>query len=120
MSACYDGGALRAYLDEELTAAVMADISTHLDGCAACRIWLADLTRLDAEVRSRLRMPEAAVPPADLAFAHLRSQIAGMHAPATTAPGMLRSAGARRSLSAAAVIVAALLAVTLVPSVWAA
>ncbi len=120
MSACYDTGALRAYLDKELPATEMADVAAHVDGCADCRIWLADLTRLDEEVRGRLRLPEAAAPPADVALARLQSPIALMPVPATTAPGMVRSAGARRSLSAAAIIVAALLAVSLIPSVRAA
>src|SRR5260370_42651771 len=109
MSAGYDTGALRVYLDRELPATEMADVAAHLDGCAACRIWLADLTRLDEEVRGRLRLPEAAAPSADVALARLQSPLALMPTPAAAAPGMLRSAGARRSLSAAAIIVAALL-----------
>src|SRR5260370_4864481 len=117
MSAGYDTGALRVYLDRELPATEMADVAAHLDGCAACRIWLADLTRLDEEVRGRLRLPEAAAPSADVALARLQSPIALMPVPTTTAPGLLRSAGARRSLSAAAIIVAAFLAGSLTPPV---
>ena len=72
MIACYDEGALRAHLDDELSAAERAAIAGHLTDCAGCRSRLEELRAQTMEVGTLLAAPEATPSPV-LALARLRA-----------------------------------------------
>lgn len=66
---CAENLAVQAYFDGEIDAASAARVAQHLEGCAGCRQWLAELRDVSARVRQEsksVRTPDA-----------LRSRIAG-------------------------------------------
>ncbi|MGH2514881.1 MAG: anti-sigma factor family protein [Ktedonobacterales bacterium] len=120
MKTCYEAGTLRAYLDGELSAQEMPDLTDHLADCATCDAQLAELRALDERVqRSFLALVTTDADSAsEVALARVRSHM-------TPSPSRgshpLRSRnvvhGRRRPAFAAAAIAAALLIALLVPAV---
>jgi anti-sigma factor RsiW len=109
MTRHYDDGALRAYLDKELSDAEQAEISVHLASCAQCQTQLADVSALAGAVSARLTQPanEPASPSLQAALARLRPQLASASTARkrrVSAPG----ASARRRLATGLGIAAAL------------
>jgi putative zinc finger protein len=68
---CYDGGALRAYLDNALPAAERNSVAAHISLCAACQGLLEEQRALTARVAALLPIP-AAAPDPQLALARFR------------------------------------------------
>ena len=71
-TACYDAGALRAYLDGELPIEASAETEAHIGACSDCQARLAELRALDAQIAAALSsMPSPPVhrPSADDAWA---------------------------------------------------
>ena len=123
MTTCYDSGALRAYLDGELAESDGTAVAAHLEGCGECRARLDTLTALDTRVSGNLAEIHSDAPPADEAFARLRSQLPEIstRAGAPTSIGRFAHvARTRRTAMGSAIAAALLLAVLLVPSVRAA
>ncbi|HLZ25447.1 MAG TPA: hypothetical protein VKQ30_25270 [Ktedonobacterales bacterium] len=120
MKICYEAGTLRAYLDDELPAQEMSDITNHLTDCATCDSQLAELRELDGRVKqSFLAVANADTnPDISVAWARVRSKMA--EAPARGARALQSPIifhGRRRPTFVAAAIAAALLIVLLVPPV---
>lgn len=123
MTTCYDIGALRAYLDGELPEADVLAVAAHLEACAECRARLDELNALDTHVGKSFAETVSDAPPADEAFARLRSRLpevsTGSVAP-TPIARFARVARSRRSAMGSAIAAALLLVVLLVPGVRAA
>ena len=123
MTTCYDAGALRAYLDGELSEADTAAVAAHLEACDECRARLDELNALDMRVGRSFADVASDGPAADEAFARLRPRLpdvsTGAAAP-TPIGRFTRIARSRRASVGSAVAAALLLAVLLVPGVRAA
>jgi hypothetical protein len=109
MTSHYDDGALRAYLDEQLSDTEQTEIATHLASCAQCQTRLAELSALADAVSGRLaqRANEPGSPSVEAALARLRPQLAS----ASTAPKKrlsMPAVPARRRLATGLGIAAAL------------
>lgn len=118
MTACYDVGALRAYLDRELPEDELDAVARHLDGCAPCAEQTSDLLALDAHTHELLR-DGGSVPDVDAALQHLHQRLEPT--PLRVGYKRTRIARVRGRRSAIAAAVAAALALSLlVPGIRAA
>jgi anti-sigma factor RsiW len=109
MTRHYDDGALRAYLDEELSEAEQTEISAHLANCAQCQTQLAEVSALADAVSARLaqRANEPGSASLEAALAQLRPQLASASTARkrrVSAPGV----SARRRLATGLAIAATL------------
>jgi Putative zinc-finger len=123
MTTCIESGALRAYLDEELSAGDSQAVREHLATCAACQATRVELVTLDGAVRAHLQMTAASgagTPDTEAALARLRTQLVLAPMPTGASRRSSAFARARRPLFGGAVAAALLLAVLLVPSARAA
>ncbi len=118
--ACYNAGALRAYLDGELPIEASAETEAHIGACSDCQARLAELRALDAQIAAALSsMPSLPVdlPSADDAWAALKPQLAARPASTHGMPNIVTRLPAHRAFRIGAVAAAALLVVLLVPPV---
>lgn len=116
MTTCYAPGALRTYLDGELSAEEAAAIEEHLATCSACSAELAELRTLDGGVHAAFAGLNEAAPHVDAAYVALRSRLStGTAAGATGAGRVPVRMRRRRPAIVGAAIAAALLVVLLVP-----
>jgi hypothetical protein len=110
---CYDTGALRAYLDNELPSHELLAMTSHLGGCERCRAELSELGRQASRAQTMLAPPYA--PDPSSALTRLRAALPAESVPHQRRRTMTTVRPTRRWIVAAVAIVLAVASLALAP-----
>jgi hypothetical protein len=127
MTPHYDDGALRAYLDEQVSEVERTEMTAHLASCVQCQTRLDELSALAQTVSAHFTQPAndlSAPPSPEAAFARLRPHLAEAPGARKSRPSLTGVAARRRLATglsvAAALVLTFALVLGLVPGAGAA